>query len=63
MNNIQKLGFDNWFCPLDIPSGKGKVDLSKPSDFKVAKVISVKENRLYFENTLIIKPQCINEKI
>ena len=34
MNNLQKLGFDNWFwessarSPLDIPSGKNKVGLT-----------------------------------
>jgi hypothetical protein len=34
MNNIEKLGFDNWF--------RDKVDLSK-TDFKIVRVISVKE--------------------
>jgi hypothetical protein len=47
MNNLAKLGFDNWFwessvrSPLDFPSGKDKIDLSKPSDLKIARVISV----------------------
>jgi len=33
MYSIEKLGFDNWFID--------KVDLSKTTDFKLARVISV----------------------
>jgi len=33
MYSIEKLGFDNWF--------EDKVDLSKTTDFKLARVISV----------------------
>jgi len=33
MNNIEKLGFDNWFSD--------KIDLSKTSDLKIVRVISV----------------------
>jgi hypothetical protein len=33
MNNIEKLGFDNWF--------KDKIDLSQNSEFKIVRVISV----------------------
>jgi hypothetical protein len=46
MNTIETLGFDNWFwsssirSPLDIPSGKDKVDLSK-TDYSIVRVISV----------------------
>jgi len=36
MNNIDKLGFDNWF--------EDKVDLSKTSDLKIARVIRVNKN-------------------
>ena len=49
MNNLQKLGFDKWYwessvrSPLDIPSGKDKVDLSKTADLKIVRVISVKK--------------------
>ena len=39
MNNLEKLGFDNWFWS-SIPSGKDKVDLSK-TDFNIVRVISV----------------------
>jgi len=35
MNNLQKLGFDNWF--------EDKVDLSK-TDFNIVRVISVNKN-------------------
>lgn len=42
MNDIKKLGFDNWF--------KEKVDLSKNSDFKIARVISVKKNSFVVSN-------------
>ena len=50
MNDIEKLGFDSWFwessamSPLDIPSEKDKVDLSKTTDLKIARVISVNKN-------------------
>jgi len=33
MNNFENLGFDNWF--------KDKVDLSKPTDLKIVRVISI----------------------
>ncbi len=36
MNNIEKLGLDNWF--------EDKVDLSKITDFKIARVINTKKN-------------------
>ena len=36
MNNIENLGFDNWF--------KDKVDLSKSTDFKIARVIRINKN-------------------
>ncbi len=42
MNNIEKLGFDNWF--------EDKVDLSKPTDFKIARVISVNKNSFVVSN-------------
>ena len=42
MNNIEKLGFDNWFTD--------KVDLTKASDFKIARVISVNKNRFVVSN-------------
>ena len=38
MNNLEKLGFDNWYID--------KVDLSKPTDFKIARVISVNQQTL-----------------
>jgi len=47
MNNIEKLDFDNWFwessarSPLDMPSGKDKIDLSRTADFQIARIISV----------------------
>jgi len=41
MNNVQKLGFDNWF--------KDKVDLSK-TDFKIVRVISVNKNSFVVSN-------------
>ena len=50
IEKIEKLGFDNWFwessarSPLDIPSGKDKVDSSKTPDIKIARVISVNKN-------------------
>ena len=42
MNNIEKLGFDNWF--------KDKVDLSKTTDFKIVRVISVNKNSFVVSN-------------
>ncbi len=33
MNNLKSLGFNNWF--------NDKVDLSKTTDFKIVRVISV----------------------
>ena len=36
MNNIEKLGFDNWF--------QDKVDLFKTNDFKIVRLISVNKN-------------------
>jgi len=42
MNNIEKLGFDNWFTD--------KVDLTKASDFKIARVISVNKNSFVVSN-------------
>jgi len=42
MNNIEKLGFNNWF--------KDKVDLSKTADFKIARVISVNKNSFVVSN-------------
>ena len=42
MNNLEKLGFDNWF--------KDKVDLSKTNDFKIARVISVNKNSFVVSN-------------
>jgi len=42
MNNIEKLGFDNWF--------KDKVDLSKTNNFKIARVISVNKNSFVVSN-------------
>ena len=50
MNDIGKLGFDNWFwesserSPSDIPQGKDKVDLSKTPEFKIAREINVNKN-------------------
>jgi ribosome biogenesis GTPase / thiamine phosphate phosphatase len=41
MNNIQKLGFDNWF--------KDKVDLSK-TDFSIVRIISVNKNSFVVSN-------------
>jgi ribosome biogenesis GTPase / thiamine phosphate phosphatase len=48
MNNIEKLGFDNWFWS-SIPSGKDKVDLSK-TDFNIVRVISVNKNSFVVSN-------------
>jgi len=42
MNNVEKLGFDNWF--------KDKIDLSKAKDFKTARVISVNKNSFVVSN-------------
>jgi len=36
MNNLEKLGFDNWF--------NDKIDLSKTANLKIARVISAKKN-------------------
>ena len=41
MNNIEKLGFDNWF--------QDKVDLSK-TDFNIVRVISVNKNSFVVSN-------------
>jgi len=35
MNNIETLGFNNWFWE-SIPSGKDKIDLYKTVNFKIA---------------------------
>ena len=40
MNNIQHLGFDNWF--------EDKSDLSKTADFNIERVISVNKNTQRF---------------
>jgi len=42
MNNIKKLGFDNWF--------EEKLDSSKTNDFKIARVISVNKNSFVVSN-------------
>jgi ribosome biogenesis GTPase len=42
MNNIENLGFDNWF--------KDKIDLSKTADFNIARVISVNKNSFVVSN-------------
>jgi ribosome biogenesis GTPase len=42
MNNIDKLGFNNWF--------KDKNDLSKTTDFQIARVISVNKNSFVVSN-------------
>jgi len=42
MDNIVKLGFDNWF--------ENKVDLSKTTDFKIVRVISVNKNSFIVSN-------------
>jgi len=42
MNNIEKLGFNNWFSD--------KVDLSKTNDFKIVRVISVNKNSFVVSN-------------
>ena len=49
MNNLENLGFDNWFLK-SVPSGKDKVDLSKTADFKIARVISVNKNSFVVSN-------------
>jgi ribosome biogenesis GTPase len=41
MNNLQTLGFNNWF--------QEKVDLSK-ADFKIARVVSVNKNSFVVSN-------------
>jgi hypothetical protein len=45
MNNIEKLGFDNWF--------KDKVDLSKTNDLQIARVISVNKNSFVVSNGVL----------
>ena len=42
MNNIEKLGFDNWF--------RDKVDLSKSANFQIVRVISVNKNSFVVSN-------------
>jgi len=42
MNEIEKLGFDNWF--------RDKVDLSKTDSFKIVRVISVSKNSFVVSN-------------
>jgi ribosome biogenesis GTPase / thiamine phosphate phosphatase len=42
MNNLEKLGFDNWF--------ENKVDLSKTNDFKIVRIISVNKNSFVVSN-------------
>ena len=42
MNNLEKLGFDNWF--------KNKIDSSKTNDFKIVRVISVSKNSYLVSN-------------
>jgi ribosome biogenesis GTPase len=42
MNNLEKLGFDNWF--------RDKIDLSKTADFQIARVISVNKNSFVVSN-------------
>ena len=42
MNNIEKLGFDNWH--------KDKIDLSQNSEFKIVRVISVNKNSYVVSN-------------
>ena len=41
MNNIENLGFDNWF--------KNKVDLSK-TDYSIVRIISVNKNSFVVSN-------------
>ena len=42
MNNLEKLGFNNWFID--------KVDLTKTTDLKIARVISVNKNSFVVSN-------------
>ena len=42
MNNLQKLGLDNWF--------KDKIDLSQNPEFKIVRVISVNKNSFVVSN-------------
>jgi hypothetical protein len=49
MNNLQKIGFDNWF--------KDKVDLSKTADLKIARVISVNKNTQRLGRSASAKPR------
>ncbi len=45
MNNLENLGFNNWF--------KDKVDLSKTTDFQIVRVISVNKNSFVVSNGAI----------
>jgi len=51
MNNLQKLGFDNWFWN-SISSEKDKMNSSKAPDFKIVRVISVNKNSFVVSNGL-----------
>jgi ribosome biogenesis GTPase len=42
MNNIEKLGFDNWY--------KDKVDSTKTNDFQIVRVVSVNKNSFVVSN-------------
>lgn len=42
MNNLEKLGFNNWF--------NDKIDLSKTNDFQIVRVISVNKNSFVVSN-------------
>ena len=42
MNNLEKLGFENWF--------KDKIELSKTPDSQIARVISVNKNSFVVSN-------------
>lgn len=42
MNNLQSLGFNNWY--------KDKIDLSKTNDFQIVRVISVNKNSFVVSN-------------
>jgi len=48
MNNIEFLGFNNWF--------KNKVDLAQNHDFKIARVISVNKNIFVFKHKTFVIP-------
>lgn len=45
MDNLEKLGFDNWL--------NDKVDLSRTNDLKITRVISVKKTRFKWFTSLI----------